>query len=109
MLNSCSSLVVVSSIFFETVWQPINEIKNKLLDDKSINNQVYKSIINLIKIRKKQPAFHPNAIQFTFNLGKNFFGIWRQSIDRSQNIFAITNISSVTINLKLSKINLFEN
>ncbi|MFL2513907.1 MAG: alpha-amylase family glycosyl hydrolase, partial [Alphaproteobacteria bacterium] len=25
----------------------INEIKNKLLDDKSINNQVYKSIINL--------------------------------------------------------------
>ena len=33
----------------------------------------------------------------------------QQSIDRSQNIFAITNISSVTIDLKLSKINLFEN
>ena len=86
----------------------INEIKNKLLDDKSINNQVYKSIINLIKIRKKQPAFHPNAIQFTFNLGKNFFGIWRQSLDKKQSIFSITNVTNIFQYLDLTELNLIE-
>ena len=86
----------------------INEIKNKLLDDKSINNQVYKSIINLVKIRKKQPAFHPNAIQFTFNLGKNFFGIWRQSIDKKQSIFSVTNVTNIFQYLDLTEMNLIE-
>ena len=86
----------------------INEIKNKLLDDKSINNQVYKSIINLVKIRKKQPAFHPNAIQFTFNLGKNFFGIWRQSIDKKQSIFSVTNVTNIFQYLDLTELNLIE-
>jgi len=86
----------------------INEIKNKLLDDKSINNQVYKSIIDLIKIRKKQPAFHPNAIQFTFNLGKNFFGIWRQSLDKKQSIFSVTNVTNIFQYLDLTELNLIE-
>ena len=86
----------------------INEIKNKLLDDKSINNQVYKSIINLVKIRKKQPAFHPNAIQFTFNLGKNFFGIWRQSLDKKQSIFSVTNVTNIFQYLDLTELNLIE-
>ena len=86
----------------------INEIKNKLLEDKSINNQVYKSIINLIKIRKKQPAFHPNAIQFTFNLGKNFFGIWRQSLDKKQSIFSVTNVTNIFQYLDLTELNLIE-
>ena len=86
----------------------IDEIKNKLLDDKSINNQVYKSIINLVKIRKKQPAFHPNAIQFTFNLGKNFFGIWRQSIDKKQSIFSVTNVTNIFQYLDLTELNLIE-
>jgi sucrose phosphorylase len=85
-----------------------DEIKNKLLDDKSINNQVYKSIINLINIRKKQPAFHPNAIQFTFNLGKNFFGIWRQSLDKRQSIFSVTNVTNIFQYLDLTELNLIE-
>ena len=86
----------------------INEIKKKLLDDKSINNQVYKSIINLINIRKKQPAFHPNAIQFTFNLGKNFFGIWRQSLNKKQSIFSVTNVTNIFQYLDLTELNLIE-
>ena len=62
----------------------------------------------MISLRKKLIALHPNATQYTLSLGNKLFGIWRESIDRSQNIFAITNISSVTTDLKLSKINLFE-
>ena len=63
----------------------------------------------MILLRKKQSAFHPNATQYTLSLGPKLFGVWRQSIDKSQNIFAITNISSVERKLALSKINLIEN
>ena len=69
------------------------EIK-RLLDKKtSLNRKVYNSITSLILLRKKQPAFHPNATQFTLQLPKYLFGIWRQSLDRSQSIFCISNLS----------------
>ena len=63
-------------------------------------------MINLVKLRKKQPAFHPNATQFTLQLEKNIFGIWRQSIDRSQSIFCISNLSKQKKKISLLDINL---
>ena len=68
-----------------------------------------KKLLDMISLRKQQSAFHPNATQYTLRLGPKLFGVWRQSIDKSQNIFAITNISSVERKLGLSKINLIEN
>ena len=66
---------------------------NKTLNNSSVNKKVYSAIINLVKLRKSQPAFHPNATQFTLQLESHFFGVWRQSIDRSQSIFCISNLS----------------
>jgi sucrose phosphorylase len=63
----------------------------------------------LICIRKSQPAFHPNATQFTLNLNKNLFSIWRQSRDRRQSIFVITNVTSKNINVNTNMINLIDN
>ena len=60
----------------------------------------------ILGIRKKQKALHPNATQYTLNLGKHFFGLWRQSLDRKQSIFAISNVTSKKRVLKLNKINL---
>ena len=79
---------------------------SKLLKKKSINRKIYLSLINLVKLRKKQPAFHPNATQFTLQLEKNIFGIWRQSIDRSQSIFCISNLSKQKKKISLLDINL---
>ena len=81
----------------------------KLFEKKSINKKVYTEIIKLIKIRKKQPAFHPNATQFTLQLEKSLFGIWRQSIDRSQSIFCISNLSKFKKRIQLLEINLITN
>ena len=85
------------------------KLTEKLNDEKSTENIVYKKLLDMILLRKKQSAFHPNATQYTLSLGPKLFGVWRQSIDKSQNIFAITNISSVERKLALSKINLIEN
>lgn len=85
------------------------DVIDKLLSDpKSQNFIIYTQLKRLIEIRKKQSAFHPNAIQFTFNLGSNFFGIWRQSLDKKQSIFSVTNVTNVFQYLDLSELNLIE-
>ena len=64
------------------------------------------SVTQRIRIRKVQPAFHPNATQFTLQLGEKVFGYWRQSLDRKQSIFCISNISDEPQSILLSDINL---
>ena len=75
----------------------------------SIEYNSYETFKNIISIRKAQPAFHPNATQFTLNLGENIFSVWRQSRDRKQSIFALTNVSSKTVKLNTNQINLIDN
>ena len=82
------------------------ELLNALEDTNDHRSYIYNKITNLIKIRKKQKAFHPNAVQFTLHLGKNFYGIWRQSLDKRQSIFCITNMTSKKKNFSLIDINL---
>ena len=80
-----------------------------LLNEKdSIEYNSYDAFKNLISIRKVQPAFHPNATQFTLNLDKNIFSVWRQSRDRKQSIFALTNVSSKNVKLNSNQINLID-
>ena len=83
----------------------LKNLENKL-KKKSINNKIYNSLIKVIKLRKKQVAFHPNATQFTLQLNDDFFGIWRQSIDRSQSIFCISNLTKNKKSISLLDINL---
>lgn len=79
----------------------------KIINNKStINNKILNSIKTLIVLRKKQIAFHPNATQFTLQLGDIFFGLWRQSIDRSQSIFCISNLTNKKQKISLMDINL---
>ena len=60
----------------------------------------------LLDVRIHQPAFNPNATQFTLHLGDEVFGFWRQSIARDQSIFCINNISDQEVVIPLSSINL---
>lgn len=77
------------------------------LDNKfSHHSKVFAQLNELMAIRKQQPAFHPNATQFTLHLGLKIFGFWRQSMRRHQSIFCIFNISSDTQQVALSDINL---
>ena len=84
----------------------LNILTKKLEKSSSINSKIYSSLIKLIVLRKKQPAFHPNATQFTLQLDDFFFGIWRQSIDRSQSIFCVSNLEKSRKKLFLHDINL---
>jgi len=84
----------------------LDELEALLANPHSQHHQMFERLKTLIRIRREQPAFHPNATQFTLQIGKQLFGFWRQSMDRRQSIFCITNISDQPQELTLSDINL---
>ena len=65
-----------------------------------------KSLTERLRLRAEQPAFHPNATQFTLGMDPRLFGLWRQSIDRSQSIFAIHNVSADEVWIAADSMNL---
>ena len=89
-------------------WNDI-EVKDILSDKYSHNSRKFEALKYLIELRSLQPAFHPNAQQFILQLGKKAFGFYRQSIDKKQTIFCISNvtktynsISLIDLDIKLS-------
>ncbi len=86
-------------------WQ-LEDLEQALADPVSQHGQVFHELKRLIAIRRKQPAFHPNATQFTLHLGLQVFGFWRQSMYREQSIFCIYNITDTAQEVALSDINL---
>ena len=85
-----------------------DDISEKLENKNSNTHYIFFKLLKLIEIRKKQKAFHPNATQYTLNLGIKFFAVWRQSHDKKQSIFAISNISKNKILLDLNEINIIK-
>tara|TARA_A100001035_G_scaffold139619_1_gene109704 strand:+ start:34 stop:789 length:756 start_codon:yes stop_codon:yes gene_type:complete len=67
---------------------------------------IFMELRKLMLIRKKQHAFHPNAVQFTLHLGSSLYGIWRQSLDKKQSIFCISNLTDKEVKLSLLDLNL---
>ncbi|WP_417529554.1 sugar phosphorylase [Marinobacter lipolyticus] len=84
----------------------LESIESELANPLSHHSKVFRELKRLIAIRRRQPAFHPNATQFTLHLGLQLFGFWRQSMRRDQSIFCIHNISDEVQKIALSDINL---
>lgn len=87
------------------IWD-YKKLSRRLADSASITSYVYGELKYLIKKRRQQPAFHPNAPQFTLTLDEGFFGFSREAIDKSQTIFCITNITDASRTLRLHDLNL---
>lgn len=81
-------------------------LQEALCDPKTQHSKVMHRMLELIDIRSKQMAFHPNATQFTLQLGETLFGYWRQSLNRRQSIFCISNILAEPQEITLTDINL---
>ncbi len=86
-------------------WQQ-SLLAEQLADPASFHARVLEALTALLAIRIRQRAFHPNATQFTLQLGDQLVGYWRQSQDKRQSIFCISNIDTQPKQLRLSDINL---
>ena len=85
-------------------WE-LTELEQQLNSD-SDHAAVLEGLKRLIRIRREQKAFHPNAVQFTLHLGLQIFAFWRQSMDREQSIFCLNNISAETQTVACEDLNL---
>ncbi len=88
-----------------TQWQ-LDELEKHLDNPYNHHAKVFEELSRLIRVRRAQLAFHPNATQFTLHLGLKIFAFWRQSMSRAQSIFCVHNISSEPQKLALSDLNL---
>ena len=84
----------------------LDELTGLLNDAKSQHARCLQAIKQLIDMRQGQPAFHPNATQFTLNCGRSIFGFWRQSLDRAQSIFCIYNVTPISTTISAASLNL---
>jgi len=80
---------------------PVERLISELKDPDSFRARVFFPYLNLIKTRKKQSAFHPNAGFEILELDSKVFGIKRYN--KNQTIYALTNISSKTVSLSLAE------
>ncbi len=78
-------------------------ISKKLENKNSKQSIIYKKISNLLSVRVKQKAFHPNAARYNINLGPKIFSFKRVSLNKKQTIICITNLSSKIQRVRIEK------
>ncbi|WP_440904068.1 sugar phosphorylase [Catenovulum sp. SX2] len=86
----------------------IQALEDALANQFSHHSKVFKRMCALIEKRIAQPAFHPNAVQFTLQLGEEILGFWRQSHSRKQSIFCIFNVTDQEQHIEMAEINLID-
>ncbi|MEM8641875.1 MAG: sugar phosphorylase [Cyanobacteria bacterium P01_G01_bin.54] len=85
------------------------ELRDRLANPQSIQSRILGNLSRLIKIRRAQSAFHPNATQYALQpINPAIFALWRQSMTRDQSIFCLHNLSDRPQQLPLSNLNLVE-
>lgn len=78
----------------------VEEVVADINDPDSFRSKIFFPYLNMIKVRKRQEAFHPNAGFEILDLVPELFVIKRFS--RDQSIYAVTNISSLEVPVSLA-------
>ncbi|MGK0290191.1 MAG: glycosidase [bacterium] len=80
------------------------KLRNLVANNFTPNATVFTEYRRLLRIRRNQSAFHPDAAQEILHIGNSFFGIRRQSVNGSQEIISISNLTDQRQVLDLSLI-----
>jgi len=84
----------------------LSDLQARLDEPSGPGQRIFDELRRLIRLRARQPAFHPNATQFTLHIRPEIFAFWRQSMRRTQSIFCIYNLSDQPQEVSLSDLNL---
>lgn len=79
-------------------------LKDLITNPHTPNGVVFSEFRRLLRNRRFQMAFHPEADQEILNLGDGLFGVRRTSLTGSQMIVAVSNVTDVTQELMLKDI-----
>lgn len=87
-------------------WQA-DILNSKLSSTKNQHGTVMQRLLALVALRIEQPAFHPNGAQEVLDLGEKVFGLWRESLEEDQAIYALSNVSTRPQTVDLRFLNRF--
>ena len=79
----------------------VDKVMSELKDPETFRSKIFYPYVNLIRIRKKQQAFHPNSSFEILEVDSKVFAIARCSLN--QIIYACTNVSSKHVPISLSR------
>ncbi len=77
-----------------------DRVISELNDPESSRSEIFFPYVEMIKVRRKQPAFHPKAGFEILDIAPRVFGIVRRC--KEQTLYALTNISSKEVTVSLS-------
>ncbi|GAB3368745.1 sugar phosphorylase [Spongiibacter taiwanensis] len=91
-------------------WQ-LDSLEEKLNSD-THHRRIFAELKQLIALRSKQPAFHPNASQYPLHLGDSVFGIRRETRSRDERapqiVLALYNVTGEVQRIPMAELNLEE-
>lgn len=70
-----------------------NKLKELLDNPMTDTHKVFTAYNEILKVRKEQPAFHPEADQKVFDAGSEFFVLLRTSPGENQQILSVSNVT----------------
>jgi hypothetical protein len=73
-----------------------SSLERELADHSSLRSQVFGRFRRLLLLRASSAAFHPNSEQSILNVGREVFGVLRQSLDGRQRMLCLQNVSAQT-------------
>ncbi len=79
-----------------------SEIVKTLSDKSSFRANIFYAYCHMLKVRRSQPAFHPNADFRVLDIDNRAFGVHRRS--PSQEIYAVTNMGGGALELSLATV-----
>ena len=85
-----------------------SKLDQTLCNPESTTYKIFNQLAKIIQIRTKEKSFHPNADQNIIDLGPSIFSLIRTSMEKTERILCITNVTDKVekINLNLSKMGL---
>jgi sucrose phosphorylase len=78
----------------------VSSLEIKLADPTSIQAMVFNGYTQLLRIRRRHPAFHPEASQKILFIDNRLFCLRRTSTDSTETLFCLINVSPDPANVK---------
>ncbi|MAE21148.1 MAG: alpha-amylase [Pseudomonas sp.] len=89
------------------IWDK-HELECLLANPVTHQAEVFQALTRMIRLRRQQPAFHPDARQDVIKINTDLFILKRTSIDGEQKIFAVSNVTERILKLPLATLGFLE-
>ena len=88
-----------------------NTLIKELNSPHTLTSKISRRLKDLIAIRIRIDAFHPNAMQYIINVAPEVFVVHRVSVDKKQHVLCIINISdkNVSVEIPMEKVYIHKN